>query len=105
MKSAMEKDTAVSSFSHAIEGINKATANLKSLRRASKKIRKFSQYSRELKALIKCARGNAACLREIDKSSDLEGKLNGAIHKASMLQEDREIVQKTLGKHRNLNPF
>ena len=42
MKGVMEKDTAVSSFSHAIEGINKATANLKSLRRASKKIKNLA---------------------------------------------------------------
>ena len=41
----------------------------------------------------------------MEANFDIEGNLRRTIHVASEQQEDRETIQKTLRKHRNLNPY
>jgi hypothetical protein len=104
-KDEIEKDASVKSITHLIERINRAMANSKKLRRTTKKIKQHDPTSKEYKALIKSARGHAACITKMEKNYDIAGNLKRITHAASAQQEDRECIQETLGKHRSLNPY
>ena len=104
-KKALSRDGPVTSFSQALAGINRAIANAKVIRRTAGKIRRHDPSSQGLKALIKNLWGYAQCLLKLDEECDIDGQLQRAPFQASALQEDRETIQETLGKHRNLNPY
>ena len=104
-KERSDKDADVQSMTHIIEKINRAIANSKALRRASKKIKKHDPKSRERKNIIDNIKGHASYIIGMIANYDIEGSLERAIHRADAQQEDRECTQDTLKKHRALNPY
>lgn len=105
LKEQTSMDGATISFTQLLEGINRAIANTKALRRSARKIRHLDPSSPALRDLMRNVVGYAAQLMKLSDAFDLEGQLARATFHASSIQEDREIIQETLGKHRNLNPF
>jgi hypothetical protein len=104
-KDDIKKDRANITFSKAIHFFDIAIANSKALRRTAGKILLLSPDTLGYKTQMKQVLFYLKRLQEVSHEIDLDRILQNAIDLADHQQQEREIIENTLSKHRNLNKY